>query len=144
MIKYIIILVMMGTFVFGETVFSEPKPSFDNQRKIIFSINDGSDDQINHVLSTANNVLKYYGPENVHMRIVAYYHGIRALLKVNKKIAVRVDALMQYDVEFVACGNSMRTKDIKKEELIDGTEIVTAGVVEVIERTKDGWVDIVP
>lgn len=144
MMKYIFILLLMGTALFADTRFAEPKPSIDNQRQILFSINSGDDEKINHVLSSANNVLKYYGPENVHMRIVAYYHGIKAVLKANKEIAERVDTLMQYDVEFVACENTMITKHIKKEELIDGTEVVTAGIVEIAERIKEGWIYIVP
>ena len=51
---------------------------------------------------------------------------------------------MLLDVEFVACGNTMRTKKIKKDELIDGVDIVTAGIVEIAERVKDGWINIVP
>ena len=137
-------LLLIGTALFGDTRYAEPKPSIDNQRQILFSINSGDDEKINHVLSSANNVLKYYGPENVHMRIVAYYHGIKAVLKANKEIAERVNTLMQYDVEFVACENTMVTKHIKKEELIDGTEIVTAGIVEIAERIKEGWIYIVP
>lgn len=144
MMKYILMLLLIGTALFGDTRYAEPKPSIDNQRQILFSINSGDDEKINHVLSSANNVLKYYGPENVHMRIVAYYHGIKAVLKANKEIAERVNTLMQYDVEFVACENTMVTKHIKKEELIDGTEIVTAGIVEIAERIKEGWIYIVP
>lgn len=142
--KLLLSLLLFCTYSFADTVYAEPKPAIDNPRKIVFSIKSGDTEEINHVLSSANNVLKFYGPENVHMRIVAYYHGIRALLKKEKDIAVRVDALMQYDVEFVACSNTMRTKHIKKEELDDGVEIVTAGIVEMIERVKDGWVNIVP
>lgn len=137
-------ILFMSIALFADTRFAEPKPSIDNQRQILFSINSGDDEKINHVLSSANNVLKYYGPENVHMRIVAYYHGIKAVLKANKEIAERVDTLMQYDVEFVACENTMITKHIKKEELIDGTEVVTAGIVEIAERIKEGWIYIVP
>lgn len=95
-------------------------------------------------MSSANNVLKFYGPENIHLRIVAYFHGIRALLKKEKAISTRVETLMQYDVEFVACGNTMRTKKIDKSELIEGTEIVSAGIVEMIERVKEGWIYIKP
>lgn len=130
--------------LFAETQFAEPKPAIDNPRKIIFSITHADDESINHVLSSANNVLKFYGPENVQMEIIAYYHGIRALLKKEKEIAVRVDALMQYDVKFVACGNTMQTKKIDSSELIEGTEVVTAGIVEMVERVKDGWVNIKP
>jgi intracellular sulfur oxidation DsrE/DsrF family protein len=128
----------------ADTEFAEPKPAIDNPRQIVFSITEGDDEAIHHVLSSANNVLKFYGPENVEMLIVAYYHGIRAVLSKEKEIAVRVDALMQYNVEFVACGNTMQTKKIKESELIDGTEIVTAGIVEIIERVKSGWTYIKP
>jgi uncharacterized protein len=134
----------IATSLWSETVFAEPKPSFENPRQVVFCITGGSDEEIHHVLSSANNVLKFYGPENVQMRIVAYYHGIRALLAKEEEIAVRVDALMQYGVEFVACGNTMRTKEIKPEELIEGSEIVTAGIVEMLERVKEGWIYIRP
>jgi len=142
--NFILILLSFCIMAFAETEYAEPKPSIDNPRQILFSIKSGDDEEIHHVLSTANNVLKFYGPENVEMRIVAYYHGIRALLKKNKEIASRVEALMLYDVEFVACGNTMRTKKIKEDELIEGTEIVTAGIAELLERMKEGWLNIVP
>ncbi len=142
--KRLLAIFSILTCLQAETEFAQPKPSMENQRQVVFSIVEGSDEAIHHVLSSANNVLKFYGPENVHMRIVAYYHGIRALLKKEKAFATRVDALMQYDVEFVACGNTLRTKKIKASELIDGSEVVTAGIVEIIERVKEGWTYIKP
>ena len=144
MIRALIFTILFNIISFADTVYAEPKPSMFEPRKIIFSINSADHEVINHVLSSANNVLKYYGPEKVHMRIVAYYHGIEALLKKNEDIAVRIDALQQYGVEFVACENTMHTKHIKKEELIDDVEIVTAGIVEITERVKEGWIYIVP
>lgn len=144
MIKFFFLIVFIYFTSYGETQFAQPIPSIDNPRQIIFSIVAGDDESINHVLSTANNVLKFYGPENVEMEIVAYYHGIRALLKNEKEISIRVKALMQYDVKFVACGNTMQTKKIEPSELIDGSEIVTAGVAELIERIKSGSTYIRP
>lgn len=144
MIKFFFLIVFTCFTSYGETQFAQPIPSIDNPRQIIFSIVAGDDESINHVLSTANNVLKFYGPENVEMEIVAYYHGIRALLKSEKEISVRVRALMQYDVKFVACGNTMLTKKIEPSELIEGSEIVTAGVVELIERIRSGSTYIRP
>ncbi|HEX5670081.1 MAG TPA: DsrE family protein [Sulfuricurvum sp.] len=144
MIRHFFILMTLVTGLFAETQFAQPKPSIDNPRQIVFSITNGDDESINHVLSSANNVLKFYGPENVEMEIVVYYHGIRALLKDEKKIAVRVKALMQYDVQFIACGNTMQTKKINPSQLIEGSEIVTAGIVEIAERVKSGWIYIRP
>ncbi len=142
--KFTLILLSVCIVAFGDTEYAEPKPSIDNQRQIVFSIKSANDEEIHHVLSSANNVLKFYGPENVEMKIVAYFHGIRALLKKNKDIALRVRALMLLDVEFVACKNTMNTKHIREDELIEDTVIVTAGIVEMIERVKEGWVNIVP
>lgn len=144
MIKFFFTIAFMCLASYAETQFAEPKPAIDNPRKIIFSITAGDNESINHVLSSANNVLKFYGPENVEMEIVAYYHGIRTLLKSEKDISVRVKALMQYDVKFVACGNTMRTKKIEPSQLTEGTEIVTAGIVELIERVKSGSTYIRP
>ncbi len=141
--KFLWILAIVVSLV-GDTEFAEPKPSIDNPRKIVFPITHGDDESINHVLSSANNVMKFYGPENVQIAIICYSKGIRTLLKKEKKIAVRVRSLMTYDVEFIACGNTMRTLGIKKSDLIDGVEIVTAGIVELVERSLKGWIYIRP
>ncbi|MRI83857.1 MAG: hypothetical protein C6I00_05480 [Nitratiruptor sp.] len=130
--------------LWAETQFAHPPPSIDNPRRLVFPLSQGDDESIHHVLSSANNVLKFYGPDRVLIAIVCYSKGIRALLKREKAIAMRVRSLMAYDVEFIACGNTMRTKGIGKEELIDGVEVVTAGIVELVERTLRGWVYIRP
>jgi len=142
--RFLIFLLTLTAWLNADTAFAEPKPSLDNPRQIVFSVTEGSDEAINHVLSSANNVLKFYGPEKVQMEIVAYSGGIRTLLKSDPKIAERVRTLMLYDVTFVACGNTMRTKHITEDQLIDDVEVVTAGIVEMIERVKEGWVYIKP
>jgi len=144
MLKFTLILLSFCILSFADTEFAEPKPSIDNPRKIVFSVTEDSPHALDHILSVANNVLKFYGPEKVEMKIIAYSKGIKLLDKHVKETAVRIDALMQYDVEFVACGNTMRTLHIKKEDLVDGSVIVTAGVVELIESVKAGWIYIKP
>jgi len=142
--RVVTLLLALFALLCADTEFAEPKPTLDNPRQIVFSVTEGDDTAINHVLSSANNVLKFYGPERVQMEIVAYSGGIRMLLKSNPKIAERVRTLMLYDVTFIACGNTMRTKHIKEAELIGGSEVVTAGIVEMIERVKEGWIYIKP
>lgn len=142
--RLIILLGLALSLLRAETEFADPPPAIDNPRKIVFQITSAEDEAIHHVLSSANNVMKFYGPENTQIAIVAYYHGIRALLKREKEIRVRVEALMTYDVEFIACGNTMRTKKIGEEEILEDAEVVTAGIVEIAERIKKGWIYIRP
>ncbi len=131
--------------MFAETEMAEPKPSMENPRKFIFPITKWERDEVNHILGSANNVIKFYGVDNTEVVIVAYAQGINALLKTrDSKIAARVKSLMTYDVEFIACQNTMTTLDIKKKDLLDGVEVVTAGIVELIERQLRGYIYIRP
>jgi hypothetical protein len=132
-------------FVQAETEFAEPKPSMENPRKFIFPITKWNNDEIHHILGSANNVIKFYGVDNTEVVIVAYSQGIKALLKHRDvKIRKRVESLMTYDVEFIACQNTMNTLKIDKKELLDGVEVVTAGIVELIERQLRGYIYIRP
>jgi len=143
--NFTLILLSLCILSSAETEYAEPKPSFDNPRKIVFSITEDTPHAIDHILSVASNVVKYYGVDNVQMKIVAYSKGIVLLLKSHSDDdAKRVDALMQYEVEFIACGNTMKTYEIQESELIEGSEVVTAGVVELLESVKKGWTYIKP
>jgi len=142
--KFTLILLSFCILLFADTEYADPKPSIDNPRQIVFSVTEDSPHALDHILSVANNVLKFYGPEKVEMKIVAYSKGLKLLYKRNRTTAIRVDALMQYDVEFVACGNTMRTLKVKEEDLVEGSVIVTAGVVELLESVKAGWIYIKP
>ena len=136
---------LLLTLSFAETEFAEPKPSMEHPRKFVFPITKWNRDEINHILGSANNVIKFYGVDNTEVVIVAYSQGINALLKHrDNNIRKRVKSLMTYDVEFIACGNTMRTLKIDKKELLDGVEVVTAGIVELIERQLRGYIYIRP
>jgi len=142
--NFTLILLSLCIITFADTEYADPKPAIDNPRQIVFSITEDSPYAFDHILSVANNVLKFYGPEKVQMRVVAYSRGLKLLYKNNISTAPRVDALMQLDVEFVACGNTMRTYKVEEKDLVEGSEVVTAGVVELLERVKSGWIYIKP
>jgi len=143
--RFLLIFLLTVSFVKAETEFAEPKPSMDNPRKFVFPITKWDRDEVNHILGSANNVITFYGVDNTEVVIVAYSKGINALLKSHDaKIKKRVKSLMTYDVEFIACGNTMKTLKIDKKELLDGVEVVTAGIVELIERQLRGYIYIRP
>ena len=143
--RFLILFFVITTCIFAETQFADPKPSMENPRKFVFPITTWDKKEINHILGSANNVIKFYGVDNSEVVIVAYSQGIKSLLKdKDKNIAKRVKSLMTYDVEFIACGNTMKTLKIDKKELLDGVEVVTAGIVELIERQLRGYIYIRP
>jgi uncharacterized protein len=143
-----ITLILLLTFVSADTEFADPKPSLENPRKFVFPITSDDEYEISHVLSSASNVMKFYGPEKCEVIIVCYSRGIKAVMKeanfFDKTIQSRLKSLMTYDVEFIACGNTMKTYNISDKDLLDGVDVVTAGIVELIERQVGGWIYIRP
>jgi len=138
--KLCLFCICLTGFIMAETEFATPKPAIDNPRKIVFSIDTLDDKEVNHVISTVNNVIKFYRPENTEIVVVVYSQGVKVLRKDSDiHTKKRIEALMTYDIEFVACENSLRTLGIKKKELIDDLSYGTAGIVEIIERKLQGF-----
>ena len=141
--KLSLLCLCFHSLVLAETEFATPKPAIDNPRKIVFSIDTLDDKEVNHVISTVNNVIKFYRPENTEVVVVVYSQGVKILRKDSDiHTKKRIEALMTYDIEFVACENSLRTLGIKKKELIEDLSYGTAGIVEIIERKLQGFIYI--
>jgi intracellular sulfur oxidation DsrE/DsrF family protein len=135
-------LALASPLAWAETQLADPKPDWNNPRKLVLQLTDAA--KADGVLSNAVNVQKFYGQDNVKVAIVAYGNGVRALLKAESKVGERVKSLQSYDVEFVACGNTLETIKKTKADLIPGVAVAPAGIPEIVERTLQGWTYIVP
>lgn len=137
------LLVLCATQASAWATMAEPAPGFDNPRQIVFSLSEKDETRMNAVLNNVANVQKAYGIDNVKLAIVAYGPGIWALLQ-DSPVRARVESLLKYDVEFVACGNTLDSIHKTDGDLIEGVSRVQTGLVEIVERRLSGWVDIKP
>ena len=143
MIKKIILVLFMAVFSYAQAKFSEPQPSFDNPRKVVYSLYVGDLETVEHTIGSMYNILKEYPAESLKIVVVAYGKGMRVLKKdYDKKTLERVKSLMEYDVEFIACKNTMETMKWKESDFIDGISFTQAGIVEVIEKQQEGYIGI--
>ncbi len=147
--RLLVLVVVLFSFLGAETELTEPKPSMVNPRKFVFPITTADENEISHVLSSVSNVVKFYGVDKCDVVVVAYSKGIKSLLKesnfFDKEIQKRLKSLMMYDtVEFIACNNTMKTYEIKEKDLLKDVDVVTAGIVEIIERQLDGYIYVRP
>lgn len=142
--KILILMFASALFLFAQAEFSEPKPSFDEPRKVAIQLYDSDLDKVNHNLSTIYNILKEYPAESLKVVVIAYGNGVRALKKdYDKATLKRILSLVEYDVEFIVCKNTMDTMKWTEEDFIDDATFVQAGIVELIERQIDGYVGII-
>ncbi len=143
MFRKIFLIVCFCGFLFGQTKFNEPQPSFENPRKVVYSLYVGDVDTVSHTIGSMYNILKEYPAESLKIVVVAYGKGLRALKKDYDKTTLdRIKSLMEYDVEFIACRNTMETMNWKESDFIDDISYTQAGIVEVIERQVGGYIGI--
>ncbi|MDY3204321.1 MAG: DsrE family protein [Arcobacter sp.] len=143
MIKKILLLSLLAIFSFAESKFSDPQPTFDNPRKVVYSLYVGDLETVNHTIGSMYNILKEYPSESLKIIVVAYGKGLRVLKKdYDANTLNRVKSLMEYDVEFVACKNTMETMKWTEKDFIDGISYTQAGIVEVIEKQQEGYIGI--
>ncbi len=143
MIKKIILVLFMAVFSYPQAKFSDQQPSFDNPRKVVYSLYVGDLETVDHTIGSMYNILKEYPAESLKIVVVAYGKGMRVLKKdYDKKTLDRIKSLMEYDVEFIGCKNTMETMKWKESDFIDGISFTQAGIVEVIEKQQDGYIGI--
>ncbi|WP_108062502.1 DsrE family protein [Poseidonibacter lekithochrous] len=142
--KKIVLFLLIAVFSYAESTFSDPQPTFDNPRKLVIQLYDSEVTKVNHNLSSIYNILKEYPSESLKVVVIAYGNGMRALKNdYDAKTLTRIQSLMEYDVEFIGCRNTMETMKWSESDFIDDIEYVQAGIVEIIERQVSGYVGII-
>ena len=122
--KKILLSLLFISFLFGSMRFSDPKPTFENPRKWVIKVNNNDISRLNHTLNAVNNVLKAYPQETLKIALIFYAQGIRAIRKdFDKKILSRIRSLMEYEIEIIACKNTMDTMGWSKKDLIDDKSV---------------------
>ena len=77
--------------------------------------------------------------KDVEIAVVAHAKGIGIMTKKNKKFQDQMKELSQRGVSFLACKNTMESKNIDAKELLSFVSMVDSGVAEVIRKQKDDW-----
>ena len=143
--KKILLVILMAVFSYGQSKFSDPQPTFDNPRKLVINMHDSDLDTVNHTIGSIYNILKEYPSETLKVAVVLYGKGMRVVKKDYDAATLnRIKSLMEYDVEFIGCKNTMETMKWTQDVFIDGIDYVQAGIVEIIERQTAGYIGITP
>ena len=136
--------IMIGTLS-AKMTYADPRPTFDNPRRVIMRLNSKDVQKANHLIGTINNILKEYPREALQVAILAYGPGMWVLRRdYDAPTRKRLRSLQMYDVEIVGCRNTMQTMGWTQKDFLDGIDYVQAGVAEAIERQVAGWIDATP
>ena len=111
--------------------------------KVVFQVSDADPAKWNLALNNVRNVQQDLGAGKVAAEIVAYGPGI-GMLKMDSVVGPRIAEALAAGTVVVACENTMRAQKIVREDMLGGIGYVSAGVVELIVRQKEGYAYIGP
>jgi intracellular sulfur oxidation DsrE/DsrF family protein len=125
--------------------FSNPQPTFENPRKWVVKLRTADEKTVNQTISSIYNVLKEYPAESIKIVVVAYGEGMRVLKKdYDKHTLSRIASLIDYEVEFIGCRNTMKTMNWTENQFIKNITYVQAGIAELIEKQVGGYYETTP
>lgn len=119
------------------TVGSNPKTA-DGRTPVIFHVTSGNAAYWNQALNNAANYQKAMGADKVLIEIVVNGPGIN-MLKAESQVEPRVTGALTNGVKIVACEQTMKGAKLTKNDMILGIGYVPGGIVEVIDRQREGW-----
>ena len=109
----------------------------------VIQVSEASPYKWNLALNNAQNLQQALGKDNVTVEIVAYGAGLK-MLKADSKVAPRLNAALDNNVELAACATTMKKLKLTKADLIGGAVVVPGGVIEIMKRQSEGWAYIKP
>lgn len=111
--------------------------------RLLIQVSDGNPHRWALALGNARNVQLALGKDKVRVEIVAYGPGIRMLVA-DSPAAGLVNQALDDGVRLVACENTMQTDKLTRNDMIYGIDYVQTGLVEIMQRVKEGWVYVRP
>ncbi|HUA53963.1 MAG TPA: hypothetical protein VMB81_17440 [Candidatus Sulfotelmatobacter sp.] len=126
-----------------------PAPGADKpfaEHHLVLQLSDDSAAKADLVISVANNLLKFYGPDRVDIEIVAFGPGVHLLEAASPKRAY-VDSLIAQGVRFDVCMNTIETiarRTGKTPGLNPKATRVDVGVARILALTEKGYTLVRP
>jgi intracellular sulfur oxidation DsrE/DsrF family protein len=136
-------LVVAGLGLLASLAAINAASAADAVAKVVIQVSDADAGKWNLALNNAKNVQSALGADKVDVEIVAYGPGI-GMLKMESPVGNRVDEAKQSGVAIVACQNTMKNMKLTSDDMLPNTSYVPAGVVELINKQKEGYAYIRP
>jgi len=111
--------------------------------KVVFHVTTDDPKFWNQSLNNMNQLQKVLGKENVDIELVVNGFGI-GMLKMESVVGNRVNDAVANGIKVVACEETMRGQKLTKDDMLGSVGYVPGGVIEVIQRQKDGYAYLKP
>ncbi len=110
---------------------------------IVIQVSDDNPKTWGQALNVIRNIQKERGKDNVQIELVVFGLGA-GMLKADSTLANRVDETLASGADVLMCENTMRGYKLEKKDMHPKIGYVPGGIIEIIEKQKQGWVVVRP
>lgn len=108
------------------------------KEQVVIQVSDDNPKTWNQALNVVRNIQKSYGKDNVDVQLVVFGHGI-GMLKMESVVGNRIEDTLKSGAHVYACQNTMRGRKLSNDDMLPRIGYVPAGVIEIINKQKQGW-----
>jgi intracellular sulfur oxidation DsrE/DsrF family protein len=110
---------------------------------VVIQVSDGDPKTWTQALNVVRNVQSEYGMDKVNIELVVFGNGI-GLLEKSSPQASRISETSLSGAKVLMCENTMAGRKKTRDDMLPDIGYVKAGVVEIIEKQKQGWAVVRP
>lgn len=105
---------------------------------VVIQVSDSDPKTWNQALNVIKNIQQEYGADKVNVELVVFGMG-SGMLKFDSPIANRIDETLASGAAVSMCQNTMKGQKLTAADMHPKIGFVKAGVIEIIEKSKQGW-----
>ena len=125
------------------TAFALPVHAQGTKPGVVVQVSDDSEKTWNQALNVVKNIQSAYGKDKVDVELVVFGHGAD-LLRFDSPLANRIDDTLAGGAQVMMCENTTRARKLTPADMHGKIGYVKAGVIEIIEKQRQGWAVIRP
>jgi intracellular sulfur oxidation DsrE/DsrF family protein len=114
-----------------------------DKQRVVIQVSDDNPKTWSQALNVARNLREAYGRDGLDVEIVAFGNGI-GMLTMDSVVGNRVKDALADGAAVYACENTMRGRQLHKEDMLPSIGYASSGAVEIVTKNKQGWVVIRP
>ena len=105
--------------------------------KIVMQFTVGDSTEQASIVGQVGNIRNIW--PNSQIEVVCHSSGLDLLMNSKSKVSKTVTDLSSKGIVFAACNNTMKRRNIKKEDLLSEAVVVPSAMVEIVTKQEEGW-----
>ena len=131
-LSLVVFLITLNTF--GQ----QPSAVIDNKvHNIVMQFSNGDSTQQMGVMTQLGNIREAW--PNAKIEVVCHSSGLDLLTSTKSKVGKQIASFSEQGIIFAACNNTMRRRNVKKEDLLPSSVVVPSAMLELVSKQEAHW-----